>query len=364
MKQSENLLDSQLEPWFSSLRAVTPRDHQAIQRGRNEFLAQAGALTLPVSKLGNRRHTEWKNSFSKFIHFKEYSPMYATVASFILILALMFGGTGATVLAAQGSLPNQSLYQVKTFAEDLVLRSTFRNTDRLQTELDYAERRLTEMTRLHTMKQAVPEATQQRFEMHLDQALRIAAQAEEGEMIRMLNQIRERLQDQIASLPQDVDHDPLMTRLRETIQTRLSWADLGLEEPLQFRMQAQIRTQFEQEPQFDQGYGPGPGPVSESEPAEQGFGPGPQETAPGDGECQFESCEPTAKNSVGPGPQAEEGQTQTGPGPMQSSSGEEHPGPGSSSTQDTETGNDDHGSNMNLDPGMGTGSDKGNRSKP
>jgi len=362
MKQSKNLLDSQLEPWFSSLRAVPPRDQQAIRRGRNEFLAQAGALTLPVSKLDNRRHTEWKNSFSKFIHFKEYSPMYATVASFILILALMFGGTGATVLAAQGSLPNQSLYQVKTFAEDLVLRSTLRNTDRLQMELDYAERRLTEMTRLHTMEQAVPEATQQRFEMHLDQALRIAAQSEESEMIRMLNQIRERLQDQIASLPQDVDHDPLMTRLRETIQTRLSWTDLGLEEPLQFRMQAQVRTQFEQEPQFDQGYGPGP--VSESEPAEQGFGPGPQEAAPGDGECQFESCEPAAKNSVGPGPQAEEGQTHTDPGPEQSSSGEEHPGPGSSSTQDSETVKKDHSNNMNLDPGIGTCTKKGGGCKP
>jgi hypothetical protein len=314
--------------------------------------------------MDDRRHTKWKNSFSKFTNIKEYSPMYATVASFILILAVMFGGTGATVLAAQDSLPNQYLYQVKTFAEDLALRSTLRKTDRLQMELDYAERRLTEMTRLHAMEQVVPETTQQRLEMHLDQALRIAAQSEEGDMVRALNQIRERLRDQIASLPPDVDHDPLMTRLRETIQTRLSWTELGLEEPLQFRLQAQVRTQFEQEPQFDQGRGPGPGPAYEPEPAEQGFGPGPQETAPGDGECPSESCEPAAENSFGPGPQAEEGQTHTGPGSEQSPAGEEQPGPGPGAPQDSVTGNDDPGSTANPDPGQGIGPDKGNGGKP
>jgi hypothetical protein len=368
MKPSEDSLDPQLELFFSSLRGEAQRAPQAVQRGRSNFLAQARTLTRPVSKTDDRRLTRWKASITNFFRHKEYSPMYATIASFILIFALMFGGTGATVLAAQDSLPNQYLYQLKTFSEDLALRSTLRNSDRLQLELEYAERRVAEMTRLRAMNMAVPETAYQRLEMHLDQALHISTRAADAEMIRVLNQVRERLQAQIDALPPELDHDPLLLRIREMIQTRLSWAELGVEQPQVFREQAQTRTRFEQQAQDEQRYGPGPGPDIEPQPAEQGFGPGPNDTAPGDGQCQMEDCEPQAENSFGPGPQAGEGpgpeqpsSGAEGPGSDQSPSGDESPGPGPSGNQGADSGNMEQNSNSGSvqsgqnDPNSGSG---------
>ncbi len=373
MNQSENLLDPQLEPYFSSLRGEISRAPQAYRRGRSNFLAQARTMHLPVSKLDQRRLTKWKATLSKYLIHKEYSPMYATIASFILVLALMFGGTGATVLAAQDSLPNQYLYQFKTFAEDLALQSALRNTNRLQMELEYAERRVNEMTQMRIRDLDVPETAYLRLEKHLNQALQIAAHTEESEMIRTLNQVRERLQTQIASLSPELDQDPQLIRTRDMIQSRLSWVEFGLDQPLKFQEQAQVRTRFDAEPQFDQGYGPGP--EYGTQPAEQGFGPGPQETEPKNEQCPSESCEPDPEHSFGPGPKAEEGQNQISPGPNQpaqgddspgsdqSPSGSNGPGPGPGSNQDSESGNGVQGSDANGST-QGTGSNTGNGGKP
>ena len=358
MKQLENMLDPQLEDWFSSLRPITPRAPQAAQRGKNDFLAQAQLISAPVSKMTEQRHTRWIYSLQNYFRSKEYSPMYATIASFVLVLALMFGGTGATVLAAQDSLPNQSLYQVKTFAEDVALRYTFRSSQRFQMELDYAARRLTEMAHLGKMGQEIPETTFQRLEEHLDQTLILAAQFEEAEMIRALHQIRERLQQHIEAIPDDLDHDPFMIRIRETIQSRLNWAEAGLEEPNVFRHEAQVRSRFELAPQINNSFGPGPGPLPEHEPGEQGFSPGPQEPMPKNEACQNEGCDPAAESEFGPGPNAEEDHPQNDPGPDP----DPQPDPGPNPEPNPDPGS---GTNQNSNPGTaGNDSSKGSGGKP
>jgi len=364
MKQLENMLDSQLEDWFSSLRPITPRAPQAAQRGKNNFLAQGQSISAPVSKMTEQRHTRWIYSLQKYFKSKEYSPMYATIASFVLVLALMFGGTGATVLAAQDSLPNQPLYQVKTFAEDLALRYTFRSAQRFQMELDYAARRLTEMAHLGKMGQEVPEATFQRLEEHLDQALIIAAQFEEAEMIRALHQIRERLQLYIETIPDDLDHDPLMIRIREMVQSRLSWAESGLDEPNEFRHAAQIRTRFELAPQNDNNYGPGPGPFFDPVPGEEGFSPGPQAQTPKNEDCQNENCDPAAEGKFAPGPHTGEGHPEDKAGPNQEPAGDYNHEQGSDADQNPDSGMEGSGSSSNPDPAQGDGSNKGNGGKP
>lgn len=374
MNQSENSLETQLEVWFSSLRVITPRAPGAIQRGRRDFLAQASTLSEPVSILENQRHTGWIVSLISFFKTKEYSPMYTTIASFFLVLALMFGGSSAAVLAAQDSLPNQSLYQVKTLSEDLALRSTFRNMHRLQMELDYADRRVSEMIRLRQRQQEIPESSYLRLQNHLDQALLVAANSDDGEMVRALNQVRERLQLQTGLLASELDHDPLLLRTREMIQTRIGWAELGLEEPDQFRQQAQLQTQFNQQAQFKHQSGPGPGP--DLGPGEGAFGPGPQDPAPKNNECQFESCDPAPENGYGPGQEAQE-KHQYGPGPENQpaegsgnpapghpSSGAENPGPGPGSNQDQESRSDGQGSSSSSEPTGENNSSKGHGGTP
>jgi hypothetical protein len=375
MNQSENSLETQLEVWFSSFQAIKPRGQGAIQRGRRDFLAQASALSQPVSILDEKRHTGWIVSLISYFRTKEFSPMYTAIASIFLVLALMFGGSSAAVLAAQDSLPNQPLYQVKTFAEDLALRSTIRNAHRLQMELDYAGRRVSEMIRLREMHNGIPETVYLRLENHLDQALLVAANSEGGEMVRALNQVRERLQNHAGLLPSGLDHDPIMLRIREMIQTRIGWVELGLEDPLEFRQQAQVRTRFNQQARFEYQSGPGPGPDLDPEPGEAGFGPGPQDPGP-KSDCQGESCDPAPENKYGPGPEAQENH-HYGPGPEnqpagdsghsppdQPSSAAESPGPGPGSNQDQESGSDGQGSSSNSESSQGNGSNKGNGGTP
>lgn len=364
MKQLKNMLDPQFEDWISSLRLITPRAPQAAQRGKNNFLAQAQSMSAPVSKMTEQRHTRWIYLLQNYFKNKEYSPMYAIIASFVLVLAIMFGGTGATVLAAQDSLPNQSLYPVKTFAEDLALRYTFRSTQRFQMELDYAARRLTEMAHLGKMGQEVPETTFLRLEEHLDQALIIAAQFEEAEMIRALHQIRERLQLYIEAIPDDLDHDPLMIRIREMVQSRLSWVESGLDDPNEFRHAAQIRTRFELAPQIDNNYGPGPGPFFDPVPGEAGFSPDPQAQTPKNKDCQNENCTPAAEGKFAPGPHTGEDHPEDKVGPNQDPAGDYNHEQGSDAGQNQDSGMEGSGSSSNPDPAQGDGSSKGNGGKP
>jgi hypothetical protein len=262
MKLSENWSETSLEKWFASLRIIAPRDPGSIQRGRQAFLAQASTLTLPVSQTQFQRPTGWIFKFINQLKSKKYSPMFTTFASLFLVIALLFGGSGAAAVAAQSSLPDQPLYQIKTLTEDLILGSSVSNTHRLQLEFDFADRRVTEVIRLREMQQLIPQSTYLRFENHINQALQLAASSENGEMMRSLNQIRERLQNQMSSLPA---HDPEVLRIREMVQLRIGWTDFGLEKPNAFRQRAQLRTRFNQEAQSQErgvpmpDFGPGKG---------------------------------------------------------------------------------------------------------
>ena len=307
MKPPENWSETSLEKWFASLRIIAPRDPGSIQRGRQAFLAQASTLTLPVSQTQFQRPTGWIFKFINQLKSKKYSPMFTTFASLFLVIALLFGGSGAAAVAAQSSLPDQPLYQIKTLTEDLVLGSSVSYTHRLQLELDYADRRVTEVIRLREMQQLIPQSTYLRFENHIDQALELAANIESGEMMRSLNQIRERLQNQMSSLPA---HDPEVLSIREMIRLRIGWTDFGLEEPNAFRQQAQLRTRFNQEaqsqergtpaPDFDPGTGTGAnGSVSQGDKSENH-------------DCQFDPCVPGPEHRYGQDQESDENQMDGG----------------------------------------------------
>jgi uncharacterized membrane protein YgcG len=375
MNHSENLSEAQLEIWFSSLREIPPRDPIATQSGRRDFLAQASALGVPVSFSQDERHTGWIGSFINYFKHKEFSPMYTTIASFIVVLALMVGGSGATVFAAQNSLPNQSLYQVKTFTEDVALRSIQSSKDRLQMELNYSDRRVLEMVRLREMLQVVPESAYTRWENHLDQSLLIAANSEGNEMLRSLNQIRERLENQAGLLESCPDQDPLQVRLREMIQTRIVWTELGLDDPDEFHQQAQARTHFNKAFQYEHQTGSGPGPGYDPGQGEGAFGPGPNAPESNYEDCQYAGCGPVPEKEVDNQKQVEN-QYQYGPGPGKESDpggtpgladappNENTNGPAPATNKNQNSGQEDQGSGSSGGPSQVGGGSKGNGSTP
>ncbi|MES0361017.1 MAG: DUF5667 domain-containing protein, partial [Anaerolineales bacterium] len=335
MTQSDHTRNLPLEDWFAVLRPIPARNPQVAAHGKENFLAQARSISLPVSKTNDVRHIGWIGSIQQLIRSKEYSPMYVTLTSIVVVLSLMLGGTGATVYAAQDSLPNQPLYGVKTFSEDLATSLSLRNHQRMQLELEYANRRVAEMTSLALRGINPPEPTLVRLEMHLDRVIELAASAGEGDMIKALLQVRARLERQIRSLNGAPQVGPVMTQAMEAIQTRLRWVELGLGEPNAFREQVRVRNQFQQLPEIGEGYGPGPGPNPEPEPGEGGYGPGPgpdPDQEPGEG-------------GYGPG---------SGPNPDQEPGGNGYsPGPGPASDQKSDEGGPGPGPNSDQEPGEG-----------
>ena len=375
MNQSNPMPSFSLEDWFSILHPIPPRDPEATKRGKERFLIQARSMTKPVSKAKDLRHIVWINSIKNHIFKKEFSPMYVAIASIILILSLMFGGTGATVLAAQASLPNQYLYQVKTLSEDLALRYSQRDGQRLQMELEYANRRVNEMVALAEMGVEPPGTVLLRLETHLDQVLNLAARTESVEMIRVLSQIRERLKQQIRSLDEAPAVGPLMIRTMAAVQLRLRWVELGLNEPKTFQEQSQLRNRFNQPPELGDGYGIGPS----TEHGSNSYGPGPGEGSETQSGPHMESDPPGF--SPGPGPNPEQGSgsnpdqdqkpedvgQQTGPNPNPGQNPESDgskSGPGSyqnCSDPNPDSGPADNKSKSNQDSGGSSGREVGNR---
>ena len=101
--------------------------------------------------------------------------MIAVFSSLIVILALVLGGAGATVVAAEDSLPNEGLYFVKIASEEAQLRLANNEQTRINLHLAYADRRVSELASLAAAGEAAPEPVAERLENHLRLALNLAA---------------------------------------------------------------------------------------------------------------------------------------------------------------------------------------------
>jgi hypothetical protein len=230
---------------LGSLRFTATIQPEAAARCRDAFLSQVDALPQPslkgqryqaVSIPVFRRLNGWRQSLPSLMTRKERSPMFTTLALLVVSISLLFGGAGATAYAAQGSLPGEGLYAVKLWSEQTRLNLATDPEALLELNLLYATRRVEEMRRLAAMGEPAPEALQLRLEQQLDQSLSLAAGLEVAQMKLALEQMRAELQNQeriLAGIPEGVD--PVMIRMRQTIQERLRLAEDGLKDPEQLR---------------------------------------------------------------------------------------------------------------------------------
>jgi hypothetical protein len=213
-------LESEIQDWLEEIRPVPPRNPQAAARGRAQFLGQAvSASELP-------RHKGWSSIFRK-----ERFAMNMIV-SILVIAGLLLGG-GATVNAAQNDLPNEPLYGLKVWSEDLSLQ--FQNDPEQKVEhlMDLTQARIQEMTRLADANQAVPDQVRQRLQDHIQQALQVCATLNDPVMDRTLLQVRDRLQQQDREMDKLQLHasqteQPILLQTRSMLQQRLQLVDEGL----------------------------------------------------------------------------------------------------------------------------------------
>lgn len=159
--------------------------------------------------------------------------------SILVVAGLLFGG-GATVYAAQDELPNEPLYSVKTWTEDLSLQFQTNQETRVDRLMELARVRVQEMTQLTEANAAIPDQLRLRLEQHIQQALQLSAAMDDATLDRTLLQIRDRLLQQDRDMEQLRLHanqqtQPQLDRTREMLQLQLQLVDEGLANHEMFR---------------------------------------------------------------------------------------------------------------------------------
>jgi hypothetical protein len=225
----------EIQAIFHRSKSVPLRDPESAARGRARFLQQAVELKPAVSTAPKRRHIEWLNNIFQ----KERVPMFATI---LVIIGLLMGGSSATVYASQASMPDQFLYPVKMWSEQV--RSDFSGDPEQQYELmlRFAEERVDEIQLMTQTGKTPPEGIVERLRLHLNECFRLAVEQDDAQMLQTLERLHTRLQLQEQKLEQVQNQlGPLdgavLTRARTLLQTRLQLTAAAQEDPQAFRRQ-------------------------------------------------------------------------------------------------------------------------------
>lgn len=169
-----------------------------------------------------------------------------TITSVLIVLSLLFGGTGAAVVAAQDSLPGEALYMVKTAGEDAQFRLTIGPEAKLDLAFKFVNRRIAEASafaekgKIYTHQEV--KEIEERIEENLKDALLAAVAMEDPEIgltklrthVFMWEEDFKRLQD---GMPEDAPAHQVRNVFRNTRML----LDEAIENPLQFKAEVQSR---------------------------------------------------------------------------------------------------------------------------
>lgn len=227
MSTPSNPLDPRLQRAFEQLKKTSARDPQDEATGRANFMAQARTLKNVVVTPKPRR--SFLPSFPKGVSF-------ATAAVTALVSVLLFGGAGTTVYAAQESLPNSSLYPVKTLSEDARLLIAAEPQTKLDLLLEFIQRRVSEITELNARQVAPPDIVEKRLQDHIDEAVSLSADLPDADKSQALERVLATIQKQQATLAAvqarvAVPAKPVIQRVQEMLQAKRSRVETGLQDP-------------------------------------------------------------------------------------------------------------------------------------
>jgi hypothetical protein len=280
-------LDPKLKNAFNDLQNIPLRAPQAAARGRANFLGQAAAFRQAVYREIDQHHNRWNNTIFPLFQRKEPLPVLNILFAVVLAMTIFFGGIGATVYAAQDSLPDQALYPVKIVSEDAILWLTGSSQAQMNYTLDFSDRRVAEMVSLLAAGKPIPEGVETRLQNELDLVLELAAGMDDPQAIQQMVQIRQRAETQAQTMTMLMTGAPgsavlLLSMAHTRLQEQIQLAAMGESDIPGFRMQVQQRFQNRGgsgEPTPGTGDNPqGPGPMSPTDmpgPSNTGNGPGP-----------------------------------------------------------------------------------------
>jgi len=272
---NNNEINSKLRNQLNNLQEVPARDLQQSHIGKEKFLSQAKNI--------QPRRTPTRTSKTRVGAplRKSWVPRLATI---ITVVLFAFTSIGGTVYAAQSSMPDDLLYPVKTFTEDIQVRLESDPEQRLDLYASFANRRLNEIEAQFLAGEEVSPKALARLEKLSEKMLQQAAQVGEQGLENALRQVQQalELQNQLMTKLQKQTPGPSelgLIQAQEKINSRLRLVENGILEPQGF--QEQMRTE-ESDQSIENGSSDAPGnsedPPGQSEEgnsgSENGNGPG------------------------------------------------------------------------------------------
>lgn len=334
-------MDTQLEQALAGLRSVQARDAQKAAQGRAAFLAQAEEIRPSVTAAQKPRHNNWFAALAAQLQprKKEYAHMFNVITTLILVLGILFGGSGITLAAAQDALPEEPLYVLKMWTEQVQYNLAGEDVEsQMQLSLQFANRRMEELATMLTKgdvsDQAVLARLAYRYQAQLENSMRLAASLPtETEITAALDEIINEVGVHIQKLDQDriqgrtgAPEDALLSSIRSMLQHHMTLIG-EVEDPLQLRYQWQHQTGITPEETVE-------GVTDETtteklnDTDKPAYGPGPFSSCLGDDECVPFGPKFDLEKYYGPGPYPYFAPTARGPQEPQFNGSGTQPGPG------------------------------------
>ncbi|MBN1537343.1 MAG: hypothetical protein JW908_11470 [Anaerolineales bacterium] len=345
---------------LSSLRDIPPRDAEKAASTRTRYLSEIKALSsknsgaAAVSISPGQRLNEWFRNFRKTSLRKERSPMLTTLATIFAVIALAFGGAGATVYAAQDSLPNDLLYPVKLASEEFRLNIATQTQTEFQLSLQFANRRMNEIAALASNGEIIPQEIMTQLQTEYKHAFQFAAGMSDEELTPALLKLQATIRQQQQTMAgiSSPENEALLLRVREMLQTQQQICDSGLTDPLMFRIRVRQQQNGDLTPPTEPPAGVAPGGSQ----GNQGTGTGASsggysgantgtQTGTGNSGNGGETCTDCipVQDGTGPGPGPDAG---NGGGSENATPPQDGTGIGQGPNEDPGT-----GGNTNTDPG-------------
>ena len=239
-------IQPELNEYLKALKEKVPqRDPEMAAKGRANFL-------LEVKELQAKKSTPWLAEIFGAIFslpIQANRRLATTVASILTAIVLTFGAVGGTVYASQDSLPNQTIYAVKTLTEDIRLRFSKQPEEKIRLLEMFANRRVEELYALSEKEEEFSQVTVTRLEQHAEDMLILASEQEGKDLTQSLNQIRKSLQAQeekIAKLANTEHGNAVkkLTQVQKKLREKIHLAEEGLDNPAAFRKKMKSTTPF------------------------------------------------------------------------------------------------------------------------
>lgn len=251
MKKTNIPEQEKLIGYLKNLAETEPRDPEAAERGKAQFMKLVEFYKKPVSLRKENRLNTWIGSIPILGSFKERKPMLMTITSILVAMVLVLGGGGVTAYAAQESLPNDALYPLKLQIEDWRLEMTQDPLKDVALMTKFANERVDEIVALANKGETIPAQVMKDLDEHLNAMMAmlgtVTPEQAEDAMVMMERTLRTRDQIQaMAGMPDDVDPalEMFVNRLENhnrVVQECRDDATACLEDPLEFQQQYQFQ---------------------------------------------------------------------------------------------------------------------------